>query len=487
MKADTRIIESEGSRIVHFIFNPTRQSTKVTPFTRKFKLLLEEDLESFEREEHEKFEKYIDMWIDESLDENDKFPIVYEDNTFSELELNAIDHISLAVADNPFYKIDNDKYYPEAVVVNSDGEILARLSANQKEADCPQFPSLKYKQGFRDEMMRVNDDRKIEMRLSEFKEPGIQVIFFVRSFDLSKEKDILDGTYDQAWFRIQNETTSQTIDYMKVNKMEVPDSYVEFQEGEDSPARNELVYVVGRVFCDDKLRKKSKNSSTCWVYEQYNKIVESQKFPDVAQTMADLIRSANEEVEEYDSLIKQAQDKLQQVAEERKAAQAAAQAKKKAAGKKNKKEEPKEEAQAEEVKSRATPLLVQSSTNQEVSDDEEYDLFLADQFQKALTHKFVRPFTIGPITFKELQMTFDYEVQRKVVVSELEKTPSMKENNIFVHGLKVTVKDRNLKRGTSLLKHARFLQNLQITPILPPPISPPAEHLSQHSEEMANE
>jgi predicted phage tail protein len=239
--------------------------------------------------------------------------------------------------------------------------------------------------------------------------------------------------------------------------------------------------------CDDKLRKKSKNSSTCWVYEQYNKIVESQKFPDVAQTMADLIRSANEEVEEYDSLIKQAQDKLQQVAEERKAAQAAAQAKKKAAGKKNKKEEPKEEAQAEEVKSRATPLLVQSSTNQEVSDDEEYDLFLADQFQKALTHKFVRPFTIGPITFKELQMTFDYEVQRKVVVSELEKTPSMKENNIFVHGLKVTVKDRNLKRGTSLLKHARFLQNLQITPILPPPISPPAEHLSQHSEEMANE
>jgi len=30
----------------------------------------------------------------------------------------------------------------------------------------------------------------------------------VRSFDLSKEKDILEGTYDQAWFRLQNETTS---------------------------------------------------------------------------------------------------------------------------------------------------------------------------------------------------------------------------------------------------------------------------------------
>lgn len=141
MKADTRIIESEGSRIVHFIFNPTKQSTKVTPFTRKFKLLLEDDLESFEREEHDKFEKYIDMWIDESLDENDKFPIVYEDNLFNELELNAMDHISIATADNPFYKINNDKYYPEAVVVNAQGEILARLSAQHRENECTDFPS----------------------------------------------------------------------------------------------------------------------------------------------------------------------------------------------------------------------------------------------------------------------------------------------------------------------------------------------------------
>lgn len=103
-------------------------------------------------------------------------------------------------------------------------------------------------------------------------------------------------------------------------------------------------------------------------------------------------------------------------------------------------------------------------------------MFLSDQFQKALTHKFVRPFTIGPITFKDLQAgTFDFDVQRKVVVSELEKAPSMKENNIFVHGLKVAVKERNLKRGSSLLKHARFLQNLKISPISPPPIAPPAE------------
>jgi hypothetical protein len=31
----------------------------------------------------------------------------------------------------------------------------------------------------------------------------------------------------------------------------------------------------------------------------------------------------------------------------------------------------------------------------------------------------------------------------------------------------VSVKDRTLKRGTSLLKHARFLSNLEVIPIWP--------------------
>ena len=41
-------------------------------------------------------------------------------------------------------------------------------------------------------------------------------------------------------------------------------------------------------------------------------------------------------------------------------------------------------------------------------------------------------------------------------------------NNLCVHGLKVRVKKRNFRR-TSLLKHGRFLKNLEIYPI-PPPI-----------------
>lgn len=52
-------------------------------------------------------------------------------------------------------------------------------------------------------------------------------------------------------------------------------------------------------------------------------------------------------------------------------------------------------------------------------------------------------------------------------------------NNIFVHGYKVAVKERTLKRGTSLLKHARFLNNLQVTPNRPPPLAPPVDAMSE--------
>lgn len=36
------------------------------------------------------------------------------------------------------------------------------------------------------------------------------------------------------------------------------------------------------------------------------------------------------------------------------------------------------------------------------------------------------------------------------------------------NGYRVCVKERTLKRSTSVLKHARFLQNLEVTPVWPP-------------------
>jgi hypothetical protein len=40
-------------------------------------------------------------------------------------------------------------------------------------------------------------------------------------------------------------------------------------------------------------------------------------------------------------------------------------------------------------------------------------------------------------------------------------------NSICVHGYSIEVKERTLKRRTSLLKHARFLANMEVKPIFP--------------------
>ena len=54
----------------------------------------------------------------------------------------------------------------------------------------------------------------------------------------------------------------------------------------------------------------------------------------------------------------------------------------------------------------------------------------------------------------------------------LEKRTMLAEsgNQICVHGFKVGVKERTLKRSTSLLKHSRFLKNLVVIPVYPEPI-----------------
>jgi hypothetical protein len=58
-KEKVRQIESNERRTVHFMFNPTTEST-ITPFARKFMRLIDGSLEEFEREESEKFQSYIE-------------------------------------------------------------------------------------------------------------------------------------------------------------------------------------------------------------------------------------------------------------------------------------------------------------------------------------------------------------------------------------------------------------------------------------------
>lgn len=50
------------------------------------------------------------------------------------------------------------------------------------------------------------------------------------------------------------------------------------------------------------------------------------------------------------------------------------------------------------------------------------------------------------------------------------EVPNVVENPILIHGVNVLAKKRKLKRRTTLLKHSRFLQNMTVTPNVPPPV-----------------
>jgi hypothetical protein len=53
-----------------------------------------------------------------------------------------------------------------------------------------------------------------------------------------------------------------------------------------------------------------------------------------------------------------------------------------------------------------------------------------------------------------------------------------------VHGYRVEVKERTLKRRTSLLKHARFISNLEVKPVFPAEPEMVPEAVAQEEEDI---
>lgn len=93
--------------------------------------------------------------------------------------------------------------------------------------------------------------------------------------------------------------------------------------------------------------------------------------------------------------------------------------------------------------------------------------------------KIARPFIFGPVEFEGLNLTeeeapFDPAAQRDKVSATLERGIYLP-SNTCLHGFKVKVKNRTLKRRSSLLKHARFIRNLEVTPLYPPEPEPVPE------------
>ena len=128
------------------------------------------------------------------------------------------------MADDPFTKLDVSKYYPEVVVVDGGGAILARICPDAQQT--PDFSSLCYTAVKRDDKLRINDDSKVKIRLDQFGDSDTMILLLVRSRDTRREP-IDDKVLKNSWFRLQNEDTNQTLDYTFIAGLELPEDYAE--------------------------------------------------------------------------------------------------------------------------------------------------------------------------------------------------------------------------------------------------------------------
>ena len=156
-KEKFRMIESKDKRIVHFLFNPN-VVPKISPFARKYKRFLDGTLKDFTANEKSSFELYIQKMINEELDEGEKNPIHYEDMPYFNFMIQGMNRLSFSTADDPFFKGPVNKYYPEVVVFDTNGEILEKINPTNRGSEKYQMT---YMEDFRDLALKINDDRKI--------------------------------------------------------------------------------------------------------------------------------------------------------------------------------------------------------------------------------------------------------------------------------------------------------------------------------------
>lgn len=194
--------------------------------------------------------------------------------------------------------------------------------------------------------------------------------------------------------------------------------------------KKETIFLAGRLYREDTQIKQSPPPEpaegeepveqkikwkTRWIYERVNKIVNTGDYPDLPQSLANLLKSSESEVISNKRRVKEARSAVVRAAEEKKALLAAAAAKTKA--KQAKKGKKAEEAPAEE-EHKKEPMTAQS---------EDGDLNLNDpaDFATAISKECPRPFTFGPIEFGELNIpqaekAFDAEGSKARIIDSLD-------------------------------------------------------------------
>jgi hypothetical protein len=96
---------------------------------------------------------------------------VYENTPFFTCELGPLHKIAFAVADDPFYKSERSKFYPECIVISKKGKVMAKInpfieSDHQKHKYHEKY-GIDYVEGIREPFLKLNDDRKVIINLSK--------------------------------------------------------------------------------------------------------------------------------------------------------------------------------------------------------------------------------------------------------------------------------------------------------------------------------
>lgn len=305
-KEQVRQIESTKKRTIHFVLD-TKVPCKELPFSRKYKRALEnsqEELEKKDEEEREAFAGYLERLESETIEEGETNPIVFDDAIYPIYNVSCFNKIAFATADDPFYKPERNKYFPEVVIADGDANILARLNPHSDATEIPEF-GLQFFDDFRDQKLKINDDKKVRLNLSKIDRKDIMIMFFVKTFDLSANPP-KEGEFARSMFRLCNEETNQTIDYREIKLIELPEGFEEDQpaeqpeEGEEAPPRKELTYFAGRLLRDGDE----------WIYETFGHVFSSEQYPDLATTMAGIYRDAQKEHDGQQEALKTAKEAL---------------------------------------------------------------------------------------------------------------------------------------------------------------------------------
>ncbi len=385
--------------------------------------------------------------------------------------------------------------------MNMSGKVKAKVNPFSRKYVRKGKEALLFDDDFREPKLKINDDRRVQINLSALQPKerpapcikesvvsgapsmiqtpdnyirfnGKMILLTVKVFvENFKGAPMRTGEFDKAWYRLVNIETSQTLDYKHIKEVQQPDAPSDEasagDDGEEVKGKT-FTYVAGRIFFDHTGNQR-------WVYEQFNHVFANDRFEkegsDLSGKFAQIFHRSEQELFEQKEQIKEARQKVIQNEEERRAAAAAAAAKKKS-GKQAKKEVVEDDKRDD--KPQGPPPKP------------ELDLLKPADFAEALKERIGRPFIFGPVEFNHLNLPeeFNAEAYRLQVSQTLDQTLQMPEN-LCIHGYQVTVKNKTLKRATTVLKHSRFLKNMVVYPVYPVQETAPVQVSQEKTEDAA--